>query len=103
MKATALILYGRSMMRSRNIPTSELYPISRLALHRKAPDLEVEVEAFSNDGAIDDYIIKTGFRDCARNVDVTVAYGYEEYLRNELLDRMTKIRKRTAVLLLPLR
>jgi hypothetical protein len=63
----------------------ELLPISRLALHLKQPGLEVEVEAFENDGEADGHIRVTGFREQEFNVQVTCAFTYEESMRRELL------------------
>jgi hypothetical protein len=63
----------------------ELRPISRLALHLKQPGLEVEVEAFENDGEADGHIRVTGFREDEFNVQVTCAFTYEESLRRELM------------------
>lgn len=63
----------------------ELLPISRLALHLKQPGLEVEVEAFENDGEPDGHIQITGFREQEFNVQVTCDFTYEESLRNELI------------------
>ncbi len=63
----------------------ELLPISRLGLHLKQPGLEVEVEAFENDGEADGHIRVTGFKELEFNVQVTCAYSYEESMRNKLL------------------
>lgn len=63
----------------------ELLPISRLALHLKQPGLEVEVEAFENNGEADGHIQITGFREQEFNVQVTYDFTYKESLRNELL------------------
>ena len=63
----------------------ELLPISRLALHLKQPGLEVEVEAFENDGEADGCIRVVGFREQEFNVQVTCTFSYEESMRRELL------------------
>jgi hypothetical protein len=63
----------------------ELLPISRLALYLKQPGLEVEVEAFENDGEADGHIRVTGFREQEFNVQVTCNFNYEESMRKELL------------------
>ena len=63
----------------------ELLPISRLALHLKQPGLEVEVEAFENNGETDGHIRVTGFREQEFEVQVTCDFTYEESLRNEVL------------------
>ena len=64
----------------------ELCPISRLALQLKQPGVEVEVEAFENNGADDGRLWVTGFWEGTFDVQVTIAdYSHEEYLRNEML------------------
>lgn len=64
----------------------ELYPLSRLALYFKQPGIEVEVEGPENSGRADGYIVITGFRDRAFEVQITYAdYGRNEKLRAELL------------------
>jgi hypothetical protein len=63
----------------------ELYPISRLALQLKQPGLEVEVEAFEDNGAADGRIWVTGFWNGEFDVQVTVDYDYEKSLRSEML------------------
>lgn len=59
----------------------ELLPISRLGLYLKQPGLDVEIEAFENDGPIDGRIQITGFRQQTLNVQVTCDFTYEERLR----------------------
>ncbi|MBN8579810.1 MAG: hypothetical protein J0L96_03995 [Anaerolineae bacterium] len=63
----------------------EILPISRLALHLKQPGLEIEVEAFENNGEADGHIRITGFREDEFNVQVTCDFTHEEALRKELL------------------
>jgi hypothetical protein len=63
----------------------ELYPISRLALRLKQPGLEVEVEAFEDDGPADGRIRVSGFWEGEFDVQVTCDYDYAESLRRELL------------------
>lgn len=63
----------------------ELYPISRLALYLKQPGLEIEVEAFEDDGPVDGHIRETGFREEEFDIEVTSDYSYDESLRDELL------------------
>jgi len=63
----------------------ELYPISRLALQLKQPGLEVEVEAFEDDGPADGHIRVSGFWQAEFDVQVTCDYDYAESLRRELL------------------
>lgn len=62
----------------------ELYPLSRLALHLKQPGLEIEIEAFEDDGPVDGHIRQSGFREQEFYVEVTSDYGYDESLRDEL-------------------
>ncbi len=63
----------------------ELLPISRLGIHFKVPGLNVEVEAFENDGPVGGHISISGFRSEEFDVQVTYIYSYEESLRRELL------------------
>jgi hypothetical protein len=63
----------------------ELYPISRLALHLKQPGLEIEVEAFEDDGPVDGHISESGFREQEFDIEVTSDYSHHESLRAELL------------------
>ena len=63
----------------------ELYPISRLALHLKQPGLEIEVEAFEDDGPVDGHIRESGFREQEFDIEVTSDYSHDESLRDELL------------------
>jgi hypothetical protein len=63
----------------------ELYPISRLALHLKQPGLEIEVEAYEDDGPVDGHILESGFREREFDIEVTSDYSYDESLRDELL------------------
>jgi hypothetical protein len=63
----------------------ELLPISRLGIHFKLPGLDVQVEAFENNGPVDGHISIRGFRSEEFDVQVTYIYGYEESLRRELL------------------
>ena len=63
----------------------ELYPISRLGLHLKQPGLQIEVEAFEDDGPIDGHIQESGFREQEFDIEVTSDYSYDESLRDELL------------------
>lgn len=76
--------YHRKFGRSKQLQ-EELYPISRLALQLKQPGLEVEVEAFEDDGPVDGYIRISGFREREFDVEVTCVYDYDESLRRELL------------------
>lgn len=76
--------YFRRIGRSKKLQ-EELLPISRLALQLKQPGLEVEVEAFENDGEADGHIRVTGFREQDFNVQVTCDVTYEESMRNELM------------------
>jgi hypothetical protein len=76
--------YHRKFGRSKQLQ-EELYPISRLALQLKQPGLEVEVEAFEDDGPVDGYIRISGFREREFDVEVTCVYDYNESLRRELL------------------
>jgi hypothetical protein len=62
----------------------ELYPISRLALHLKQPGLEIQVEAFEDDGPVDGHIWESGFREREFDIEVTSDYSYDESLRDEL-------------------
>lgn len=62
----------------------EILPISRLALHLKQPGLEIEVEAFENDGEADGHIYITGFREDDFNTQVICDFRYAESLRREL-------------------
>jgi hypothetical protein len=63
----------------------ELYPLSRLALQLKQPGIEIEVEAFEDDGPVDGHIRESGFREQEFNIEVTSDYSYDESLRDELL------------------
>ncbi len=63
----------------------ELYPISRFALYLKQPGLEIEVEAFEDDGPVDGHIRESGFREQEFDIEVTSDYSYDESLRDELL------------------
>ena len=83
-EALSSIDYGQRIGRSK-VLQEELLPISRLALHLKQPGLEVEVEAFEDNGEADGHIQITGFREQEFNVQVTCDFTYEESLRNELL------------------
>jgi hypothetical protein len=82
----ALALHDYLRRRGRGkLLREELYPISRLALHLKQPGLEVDVEAFEDDGPADGHIHESGFRDQEFDVQVTSDYSYDESLRDELL------------------
>lgn len=63
----------------------EWYPISRLAVHLKQPGLQVEVEAFGDDGVADGRIEELGFRQRIFDVQVTYLEDYEGSMRRELL------------------
>ena len=63
----------------------EWYPIGRLGIHLKQPGLEVQVEAFGDNGPADGHIVERGFRDREFDVQVTYVHDYEESLRRELL------------------
>lgn len=76
--------YHQKFGRSKQLQ-EELYPISRLALQLKQPGLEVEVEAFEDDGPVDGHIRIFGFREQGFDVEVTCVYDYDESLRRELL------------------
>jgi hypothetical protein len=71
---------GRSKMLQ-----EELLPISRLGIHFKIPGLDVEVEAFEDNGPADGHISISGFRSEEFDVQVTYIYSYEDSLRRELL------------------
>ena len=76
--------YHMKLGRSKQLQ-EELYPISRLALQLKQPGLEVNVEAFEDDGPVDGHIRTSGFREQEFDVEVTCVYDYDESLRGELL------------------
>src|SRR5258705_4211576 len=82
-EALSLSDYLRRKDRGKRL-RDELYPISRLALYLKQPGLEIEVEAFEDDGPVDGHIRESGFREAEFDIEVTSDYSYDESLRDEL-------------------
>ena len=76
--------YHQKFGRSKQLQ-EELYPISRLALSLKQPGLEVDVEAFEDDGPVDGHIRISGFLEKTFDIEVTCVCDYDESLRRELL------------------
>lgn len=83
-EALSLSDYIRRKERGKRL-RDELYPICRLALHLKQPGLEIEVEAFEDDGPVDGHIRESGFREEEFDIEVTSDYSHDESLRDELL------------------
>jgi len=65
----------------------EVLPLSRLGLYLKEPGLQVEVEAYENNGPSDGRVSITGYRAEVIDVQIVCDYSYEESLRAELLNR----------------
>jgi hypothetical protein len=63
----------------------ELYPLGRLALQFKRPDVDVQVEAYENSGAADGKITLSGPYERVFEIQVTFVDSAEEALRRELL------------------
>lgn len=63
----------------------EWYPISRLALHFKQPNLEILVDAFGDSGVADGRIEEHGFRNRIFDIQVTYVEDHEGALRRELM------------------
>jgi len=63
----------------------ELYPLSRFALRLQYPGIQLEVEAFEDDGPIDGVLRWKRIPESELQVEVTYVHSYEEALRRELL------------------
>lgn len=77
--------------RLRNTPESkrlieEVLPIAKLALSLKQPGLDVEVNAFEDNGEYDGFISISGFKEEQLPVQVTYCHSYDDALRAEQVE-----------------